>query len=199
MSEKTLTFKCACGGVQAKLQGEPFAIFNCHCHSCVASARFIDAKHTDDKKGTSGIRDKGSGMALYKPNKVEFTTPITADTFAACKVGDKGKNGRSYTKCCHTQAIFCISKFIAFNSNCLFNDDGSLYQPEKPIQNTMKDFAFEPSEVPEPKSNMIPPMSLLLPMMGTMMNPFGPKVKDKNLFANLETAEVVPITWEDKK
>jgi hypothetical protein len=55
----SFTWTCACGAFAAKMHGPPVFNFNCHCHSCVAPARHIDAKYT---ASTSAL-DPNGGVA----------------------------------------------------------------------------------------------------------------------------------------
>lgn len=191
----TRTFKCKCGEFQAKLTGEPLMDVNCYCHSCVACCRFVDEKHPG---GTTGLKDDGAVFTAYKPSQIDFLGADLTDTFGLVKVGPKGKFYRLYTKCCGTLAIpGAMSKFVSFNRNGIYNQDGSPYVPAKPPLNLQKKNAFDPSLVPEP-SHATFPMGMVCKIAMTMVNPFGgPKLKEKALVSpNEEGAEVVEITWE---
>lgn len=72
-----LIFKCQCGAVQADLQGAPSDDRTCHCHSCVAAAKFVEAK--PDFKGISALTNTGGvTFTLYKGSKINFTTDVTS-------------------------------------------------------------------------------------------------------------------------
>eukprot|EP01082_Thalassiosira_pseudonana_P014024 g11788.t1 g11788 contig6:592701-593303(+) len=199
----TLTFKCKCGAVEAKIQGAPIGMTNCHCHSCVASAKFVDAKGD----GTSQLleakegEDQGAAIALFKGNIVDFVTDLKTDgaksKIGFCKVGEKAKFARSFCTGCNTMLGSFLPKGCIVNRNLLTNEDGTPFQPENKIVHIMKKYAFEPEKVPEPSSNMVP-----IGMVFTTFIPLiawgGKKVlENKALYCeDLATAEVVPITWE---
>lgn len=186
-------FKCACGQTQANITGTPFALSNCFCHSCVASCRFIDAKA--DGKGTSQLsKDGGASIAFFGPTQVKFVSKPAAG-FGGVKVGEKGKAARGYSKCCNSSVFFNHPKFFTLNLNCIYNDDGSKYVPENPVENYQRKFAFDPSSVPEPAHDTVP-LGDMWTILKRMFIPWGPKITDKDLFYDTKKAEVVPITWE---
>ncbi|KAL7526472.1 hypothetical protein ACHAXR_001506 [Thalassiosira sp. AJA248-18] len=187
------TFKCTCGQTQIKLSQEPVTVFCCHCHSCVASCKFVDAK--GDAK-TSGILEDngGSACAVFSPSAVDFTSKPDAG-LGAVIVGEKGKNARCYAKCCNTLIGFNIPKTMALNFNGMYNEDGSKYQPPDPIKNWMKKHAFDPSKVPEPSYSM-GPFLVICSFMMNMLNPFGAKFEELPMQVDEKEYEVVPITWE---
>ena len=43
-------WRCGCGKVELEISGEPWSVGNCHCHSCVASSRFLDEKYQGEKR-----------------------------------------------------------------------------------------------------------------------------------------------------
>ena len=187
------TFKCACGQTEAKLIGKPFLSGVCWCHSCVASSRFINEM---EGNGTSGIVDSGgTGILMYKPSQVDFNKKPEAG-FGGVKVGEKGKAFRCYSKCCNSQLFSLSNKFFALNPNCVYNEDGTKFEVSPPPLNWNKKYSFDPSAVPEPVCDTVPPFTKILPLIRVMINPIGPKVKDLELFPDDSTALIVPITWE---
>ena len=151
-----LIFKCKCGAVQADLKGKPKSM-NCHCHSCVASAKFLESK--PDFDGYSVLTDKGGFAFIFAKGKdVNFTSDIQSEEamknidyvkVGDVKVGQKGKFARTYCKSCGT-VIGGIALHMAFlNRNAVFNQDGTPYIPAKPVINMMKKHAFDPDKVPE--------------------------------------------------
>lgn len=132
-------------------------------------------------------------MSMYSPDQVEFTSK---PGFASVKVGENGKNLRCYATCCNTPAYFLIGfKVILLNTNCIYNPDGSKYEPNPKVTHYMKKYAFEDTSPPDSTYNMVP-IGQVFPFLGRMLNPFAPKVTDEDLILDKETAEVVPITWE---
>ena len=135
-------------------------------------------------------------MAFYTAKNVEFTTTLTPELFGALKVGEAGKTIRLYTRCGNTLVSRVTRNVFCFNRNCIYNVDGSKCEPAKPVLNIQKKNAFDPSMVPDPSVEAWPPLKDMIPFAWKMSNPFGAKVKDKALFPDPKTAEVVPITWE---
>lgn len=185
------SFKCKCGAIQFELTGDPVLNCNCHCHSCVATCRYIDEK----KGGTSGIKDHGVAFSFFKPDQIG-KLPDSLKELGAVKVGDNGKNLRLFAQCCGTSLGFANPKLIGLNRNAIYENDGKEYQPSDPVINGRKKDAFDQSIVPEPSHNMYP-ISFLLKMIGPMLNPFGPKFGEdgKVFFPDLAKAETVEITW----
>eukprot|EP01052_Picozoa_sp_SAG31_P019450 SAG31_NODE_1417_length_8440_cov_7.706510_4_plen_248_part_00 len=56
-------WRCACGEFTAELVGPPVFNFNCHCHSCVAPARFLDSKFPASRSAL--VDGKGVGKAFW--------------------------------------------------------------------------------------------------------------------------------------
>ena len=180
---------------------------SCHCHSCVASARFIDDKQLG---GTSIIKDHGVHQVVYMANDIEFSSPNLSDTTSMdlvgfVKVGPLGKVLRVYTKCCGTAIGHLEPKFAFLNANCIFEADGSKWLAPNVIPNIMASHAFDKEVIPEPKYGMAP-FSLIvqfLPVFGALLNPFATKFPtshdalfcDKKLMPE-DKVEVVPVTWE---
>jgi hypothetical protein len=90
---------CKCGQFKVKLIGEPYIVFNCHCHSCSACARYAD----ESLGGTSAISDastnSGAAKAFYYLKNVECEDENPEEKLGFIKVGQAGKIARSYTKC----------------------------------------------------------------------------------------------------
>ena len=194
----TLYWRCGCGKVQLELNAEPWNVVNCHCHSCVASSRFLDEKYTNEEKHTSGLNNGGTSGAFFMPNDV---TLLTEDLPLGClKVGPKGKAIRKYAKCCGTQFGTVTKAFWGLNLSALYKDKegAEKYAPEQPLHNAMKKFAFDPDQVTEPSSS-IAPLGTILQLVGVVINPLGPSTS-KEILEKLEvdpsTVEEVPITWE---
>lgn len=176
-----LTFKCKCGAVQAEITGKLYAESNCHCHSCVASAQFVESK--DNYDGTSALSNSNGGFAyvLVKGNDINFTIDIESEEahskFDYVKVGEKGKMARTYCKGCGTVLGIFEKNFAFLNRNCIYQD-GSPYEPTSPVINIMKKHAFEPDKVPEPAAATFP-LSGMLPLIPVMWG-FGGRVAAKN-------------------
>jgi hypothetical protein len=199
---------CKCGEFQIKLQGEPYIVFNCHCHSCTASARYVDVKGG----GTSAIADpstnSGAAKAFYWLSDVDVVDDVK---LSFIKVGEKGRIVRSYTKCCNTMLNTASGKkfpagFRPFNRNCIQNADGTQYNPPN-VLNGMAKNAFDPATVPAPKVAGLPlcgtKASLCKFVTGICYMKCGccPSGIGKNTGEAFwkdprEVTEMVPITWE---
>ncbi|KAL7460221.1 hypothetical protein ACHAXS_000685 [Conticribra weissflogii] len=195
---KIVTFKCTCGAIEARIHGK-LTHLTCHCHSCVASVRCIEAKEGFD--GISALENDGVAYTAMRGTQVDYTSDMSTDESRSkvgfVKVGDNGKLARCYcTKCGTTIGAVCPS-FCFFNRNALHNDDGSKFVPNRPVKNVMKKHAFDPSKVPEPSCSTVP-----LEMAFTfipMMFGFGKKKDAQNdafFPKDMAKVEVVPITWE---
>eukprot|EP00339_Tiarina_fusa_P019216 CAMPEP_0117046898 /NCGR_PEP_ID=MMETSP0472-20121206/32420_1 /TAXON_ID=693140 ORGANISM="Tiarina fusus, Strain LIS" /NCGR_SAMPLE_ID=MMETSP0472 /ASSEMBLY_ACC=CAM_ASM_000603 /LENGTH=201 /DNA_ID=CAMNT_0004759411 /DNA_START=48 /DNA_END=653 /DNA_ORIENTATION=- len=197
--DRSLVWKCGCGKTKLKLKGEPFLVANCCCHSCVAAARFLDEKHSSVKDHTSGLIDGLAPFSFFKPNQVELDTELSPELFGCVKVGPKGKPQRQYVKCCGTQFGSAMSACWGLNRNAVFEQDGETkFVPAATPVNIMKKYAFNPEDIPEPSSNMMP-FGDMFKVMSIMMNPFGPSVDKavlQKVTADPTSAEEVPVTWE---
>lgn len=193
-----LHWECGCGQAQLKLTTEPWNYSCCHCHSCVASTRFIDEKFKDTENHVTGLSAAG---AFFLPNQVELLTPMESFPSLGCvKVGPNGKAVRLYLQCCGTQLGVVHKAFWALNANCLYADEQGTqpYAPKEPKHHMMKKFAFDPEQVPEPNHSTAP-LGVILKFVGILVNPFGPTTgKDllEKFSVDPSSAEEVPITWE---
>lgn len=177
---------------------------NCHCHSCVASARHVDAKGSDN---TSALNETGGvGKSFYYLDQVEVPKGDLDGKLEFCKVGESGKIIRSYTKCCGTLlntaggAEFPAG-FRPFNRSCIKNSDGTRYSP-RDVLNVHAKSAFEPKDVPEPKAATAAPkiyagfIGGALCMKTGIATGVGQLMGDEAFFkAPSSVTEVVPITW----
>ncbi|CAB9526235.1 expressed unknown protein [Seminavis robusta] len=194
------TWSCHCGCVQAKLLNDSTpGCFRCHCHSCVAAAKYI-AKATDDKPSMIPMlhADGGACVSPYAAENVEFTTGLS-DTdgnsmLKFVKVGEEGSAWRCSTTCCGTQMTNCVFPgWIAFNRNGIKNEDGSKYDPE--IINVFKSCSFDPKSVPEPSHETLPDG-----WFDVFMTKATGSTKLKDLYPELfpkeaDITDIVPITW----
>lgn len=194
------TWECKCGQVKAKLKGEPILNFICHCHSCVGAAQFIEEK--TKSSGISILHPDGGGACAspYSAGQVEFITDLSDETGTSklkfVRVGDGGKAFRSYTTCCGSQMTNCVfPRLVVFNRNGIKNADGTQFEPAGEVLNIQKNNAFDPSAVPEPSH---PTGSFLFAMkfLAPVLNPFGKKLKNQELFPEDSATEIVPITWK---
>uniref|UniRef100_A0A7R9Z569 CENP-V/GFA domain-containing protein n=1 Tax=Pseudictyota dubia TaxID=2749911 RepID=A0A7R9Z569_9STRA len=210
-AKRTYTWRCGCGDLTFKIRGEPALNMNCHCHSCVAYARFVDAqseKIGGDGKGTS-ILSEGDGvaMACFWPDQVKITRDLASGRLNFVKVGHDGKPRRSYAKCCGTAMMGAEPRMWALNRNCIFEEDADSsgddvlrrYEPEDKVCNVMKKHAFDPEKVPEPSADTVG-FGDMVTFFGVLMNPLGKKI-EKDVLETFRpsaesTVEVVPITWE---
>merc|ERR1719183_682681 len=192
-------WRCGCGKVELEISGEPWSVGNCHCHSCVASSRFLDEKYQGEKNHTSAIASGGSSGAFFNPNDVKILTE-ELPPMGCLKVGKDGKAVRKYCKCCGTQFGTVMPGFWGLNRNALYTDEEGKEKwiPKKQITNSMMRFSFNPEEVPEP-SYSIGPMKTIFGLIVAVINPFGQRT-DKEVMKkfDVEASEVeeVPITWE---
>lgn len=197
-----LLFKCKCGFVQAEIKGSLTSELNCHCHSCVASAQFIESKPNFDGYSAFTNSHGGVAYAMVKGKDINFTSDISTKEAHAnidhVKVGEKGKMARSYCKNCGTM-LGIFEKNLAFlNRNCIYNQDGNtLYEPTKPVINIMKKHSFDPAKVPEPNVAVFPLSGI--PTFIPLIIGFGGRIapKDAAIYAgkDLTSVEVVDITW----
>lgn len=177
----------------------PFNTGCCHCHSCVASAKYLDDKYKDEPTHSSMLVGGGTALAFFMPNALETVTEGDLDV-GCLKVGAKGKAGRLYVKCCGTQLGVVQKAFFTLALNSLYVNEEctNKYTPQTPLVHFMKRYAFDPEKVPEP-SYSIAPLGGTLKFLSVLINPFGPSTKkeisEKFEFDPAETEEV-PITWE---
>ncbi|KAL3907149.1 MAG: hypothetical protein SGILL_008989, partial [Bacillariaceae sp.] len=197
----TLYWKCGCGKLQLKIHGEPWSTAVCHCHSCVATCRFIDEKYADVKDHVSGLLEGGSFGGFFKPNQITLLSEDLDDfpELGITKVGPKGKAVRKYVKCCGTRVGAVAKPFWCLNGNCLYEDAAHTkkYAPSRSILHCQKNNSFDPEKVP-PQAYGLAPISEILYLLGVLINPFGPSTDPSTLEkfdVDAETADVVPITW----
>lgn len=88
------TWECPCGKFVAKLSGPPAFDFNCHCHSCVAPARYLDAKFP---AGQTALVGGAVGKVFWLLKDIELPE---GDGLSFLKVGPDGENIRAFTSCC---------------------------------------------------------------------------------------------------
>ena len=197
-----LTWSCDCGNVKAKISALPTLNFDCHCHSCVAPARYIAEKYSTNSNNTPMLNPStgGAGVSIFPARTVESFTSLkdeaTGETkIKFVKVGETGKATRCYTTCCGTQVSnFLAPGIIALNRSGLKNEDGSKFEPSGDLMNIMAKHAFEPDKVPEPKVPNVP-LGVLGNFLWLLAFGSGLKAKFPELFNAEKDAEVVPITW----
>ena len=194
-----LYWKCGCGKLQLELDADPFNVSACHCHSCVASSKYLDDKYKDEPNYSSGITNGAAAGAFFMPDALK-TAPGGELIIGCLKVGPKGKSIRKYAKCCGTQLGVVEKAFIVLGLNSLYTNQECTdkYVPREPVVNILKKYAFDPEKVPEP-SYSIAPLGRTLKFLSVLITPFGPstekEILDKFLVDPAE-AEEVPITWE---
>lgn len=178
--------------------------FNCHCRSCVACARHVDAKGLDN---TSALDETGGvAKSLYYLDSVDVSKVELDGKLEFCKVGESGDIIRSYTKCCGTMVNTAgggnfPTGFRPFNRNCIKNIDGTDYSPQE-VLNVMSKHAFKPEDVPEPKAAIATPGVLAAFIGGVLCMRTGISTGAERLMgaeaffkAPSSVTEVVPITW----
>lgn len=179
---------------------------NCHCHSCVGSARFITDNHGKDGKATSNIDDTaGAAFTFYKLGQVDFgDNKDPRESLGCVKVGDKGEFLRYYAKCCGTPTFMTTVKCssLGLNRNAIFNDagGGSKYTPSTTPLNIMVKHCFgSKNDIPDPKADIISfgaAMTFIPFMLSTTLGFGAGKNKFVKRDEDLVRAEIVPITWE---
>lgn len=195
MSE--LKWRCPCGSFEANLTAPPIFDFNCHCHSCVAPARYLSAKFPDSR---SALVHGGAGKSFFALTSVEL--PVGGLSFL--KVGEAGENIRAYTTCCGT--LFNTAGGRQFPAgarpltrNNIITADGSAYMPSEEAfcGDCLCKFAYDDYTLPEPHFDGASD-GLMAQFSGGM----PPKPEDEAAFderwfkVGSEVEEVVPITWE---
>jgi hypothetical protein len=189
---------CMCGAFKAKLKAPPVFEMNCHCHSCVAPARYLDAKYPETSK--SGLVNGGIGKAMFRLEDIEL--PEGGLTYL--KVGDNGEKIRSYTTCCGTLFNTSGGKRLTvaarpLTRNNIQNSDGSPYvSPETPTDVNTK-YAFDDYTLPEPHfEGRSPAASAGFSALAPLTDDAARTKYDQSWFkVGVEVNEVVPITWEN--
>eukprot|EP00658_Telonema_sp_P-2_P032550 TRINITY_DN24073_c0_g1_i3.p2 TRINITY_DN24073_c0_g1~~TRINITY_DN24073_c0_g1_i3.p2 ORF type:complete len:151 (+),score=29.97 TRINITY_DN24073_c0_g1_i3:170-622(+) len=135
---------------------------------------------------------------------------LHTEQLGTVKVGEKGTNVRSYTRCCNTLLFTAGGKsfpgaFRPMNRNCIRNNDSddSPFVPVGDVPNVQAASAFVPEEVPEPRHSSLP-CGLLCGFIGGICRAkcccdrSGVLADDPAIQSDPESAdvEVVPITWE---
>jgi hypothetical protein len=177
-------WKCACGKVKIQLTGEPFLINNCHCTACYPVAVFVDA--AGDGGGTSAVTlATGVAKAMFFLENVKYISG--KELLKPIKLGEGGRNVRSYTSCCHT---LCNTDggagnppfgFRPFNRLAIYNTDGSPFLPLAPVMNTQGESNPKWGDVPDPKTPGFPEADEKLAMVpngewgaGNLLNDITP-------------------------
>ena len=189
------TWECPCGGFIAKLKGPPVFDFNCHCHSCVAPARYLDGKFSSAR---SALVNGGVGKVFWLLENIE----LPADGLAFLKVGESGENVRSYTACCGTLFNSAGGKQFPVPARPLTRNnvkaaDGSAYVPADPKQCTdcLTQYAFGDYTLPEPHfDGMSDALQAGFGLCGGALVP--DEIDPRWLKVGEDVSEVVPITWE---
>jgi hypothetical protein len=187
---------CMCGAFKAKLKAPPVFEMNCHCHSCVAPARYLDAKHPQTSK--SGLVNGGAGKAFFRLEDIEL--PEGGLTYL--KVGENGEKIRSYTTCCGTLFNTAGGKQFPkaarpLTRNNIQNSDSSPYvSPETPTDVNTK-YAYDDYTLPEPHfEGMSPATRAGFSALGPQPDDAECAKYDQSWFkGSAEVNEVVPITW----
>ena len=144
-------WRCGCGEVRIRLEGEPLFELDCHCSACTPVARSLDAK--SGGRGISAIVNKtGVAKSFYLLDRVKFLRG--KEKIGGVKLGVEGQNVRAHTTCCHTMVIGDSPvpfDFRPFNRNAIFNLDGSKYVPADPVWGCKGGGNPWWDDVPEPK------------------------------------------------
>jgi len=191
---------CACGAFKAKLKAPPVFEMNCHCHSCVAPGRYLDAKFPDTSQ--SGLVHGGAGKSFFHLQDIELPQEGGAG-LSFLKVGDDGENIRSYTTCCGTLFNTAGGKQFTraarpLTRNQIQNSDGTPFvSPETPTDVLTK-HAFGDYALPEPHfEGMSPAVGAGFSKLAPLSDDADRAKFDPSWFkVGAEVSEVVPITWE---
>mmetsp|Transcript_14888 Transcript_14888/g.27080 ORF Transcript_14888/g.27080 Transcript_14888/m.27080 type:complete len:201 (+) Transcript_14888:72-674(+) len=195
-----LTLKCKCGSFEATFDAPPRVVFNCQCRSCVSVIKGIEAKECFSGTSMKGDDRENSGVAcaIYKSNNVTVTK-VDGENIGFLKLGEAGKNARPYcTKCGTVLFNAWTPNWCAANRNAMITSDGSAFQPEGAVTNTLCKSAFDPDTVPEPKSGMLPFGILFkfIPLIAGLMGDGSNANENALIPEDMSKVESVPITWE---
>jgi hypothetical protein len=198
---------CMCCAFQAKLKAPPVFEMNCHCHSCVAPARYLDAKYPETSK--SGLVNGGVGKAFFRLEDIELPKGGGGGGrgLTYLKVGDDGEKIRSYTTCCGTLfnssggKCFPVAARPLTRNNIIQKSDGSPYVSLETPTDVNTKYAYGDYTLPEPHFEGRSPavsagFSALAPLLP---DDDAARAKyDQSWFkVGAEVNEVVPITWEN--
>ena len=143
-------WKCGCGEVVLKLQGDPYFNLDCHCSACTPLAKYLD------NKGGGGIsalvNGTGVAKAFYFLDRLSFVKG--KDRIAGVKLGKDGRNVRAYASCCNTLVIGDSPVPFAFrplNRAAIRNADGSPYVPAELVWGCKGGGNVWYDAIPEPK------------------------------------------------
>jgi hypothetical protein len=189
---------CMCGAFKAKLKAPPVFEGNCHCHSCVAPARYLDAKYPQTSK--SGLVNGGVGKAFFRLEDIE----LPEGGLAYLKVGENGENIRSYTTCCGTLfntaggKIFPIAARPLTRNNIQNSDSSPYVSPEAPT-NTFTKYAYDDYTLPEPHFEGLGPVvsAAFAAQDPQPDDAAGAKYDPRWFKVGAKVNEVVPITWDN--
>ena len=206
-----LYWRCACGKFRADLKGEPVFNSNCHCHSCVAPARYLGHRGRGGigivnrafgvPPGTSPIVNGGVGNTFFMIKDIELP-PIEEKGLKFFKVGE-GDNIRSYTSCCGT--LFCTGggkhypvSARPLTRSCIKNLNGSPYRPDDQPTECWIKHSFGDYKLPEPHfEGESPAHSVGIAKCAVRTTPDDANKLDERWFlSGQEVAESLPITWE---
>jgi hypothetical protein len=193
---------CQTGAVSAK----PFFVTDCWkqiFNYLLLRFSCLIQKFIQEKTNGTGIyplnKNGGVAITLFPASRIEFLAPLSAEDGTSklnfIRVGDRGKAFRSYTTCCGSQMTCgCFPTLIGFNRAGIKNADGAPYEPTDSV-NVMASHSYDASLVPEPKSNHVPFDLTTLNTVVTLLNPFGSKFKEKELYPDNADTEVLNVTW----
>jgi hypothetical protein len=192
---------CKCGAFKAQLKAPPVFDMNCHCHSCVAPARYLDAKYPETSK--SGLINGGAvGKTFFHLQDIE----LPEGGLAYLKVGDGGEKIRSYTTCCgtlfNTSGGKCFPKAARpLTRNNIRNTDGSPYVSTETPTDVLTKYTYGDYTLPEghfegPSPAVMAGFSRLAPLSKDDTAAHA-KYHQSWFKVGAEVNEVVPITWEN--
>ena len=143
------TLKCKCDSFEATFEAPPCIIFNCHCHSCIAVIKGIEARA--QFLGTSMNSDEVSGaaMAIFKSNNVTGTK-VDGAKIRFMMVGEDGRVPCPYCTECGTMLFNVWAPiWCAANCNAMTVTNGSPFESKcTPLLNVNSKHVFNKGKVP---------------------------------------------------
>jgi len=161
MIERVAT--CACGQVKMKVAGDPIVGAICHCDSCVAGAKLIEAL-----PNAAQVRDEYGGCPYltYRDDRFEITEG--AGLLKGVKLSDTAPTTRFYASCCNS-GMYLKHHPGWWVSTYRYRYTGDL--PPSTMRNQVKPGTPVPSE--PPVKNGFPPGLILRLLSARIAMAFG--------------------------
>ncbi|KAL7483459.1 hypothetical protein ACHAWX_000181 [Stephanocyclus meneghinianus] len=193
------TLKCKCGAFKATFDAAPHINFNCHCRSCVAACKAIEAKEGFDGISIRCDNSGGVAVAIFKSNNV-FIKEADASKIGFMKVGERGKWARSYCTECKTVLFngFFPNRCGANRNALTETEGGEPFTPDDAVINILGNYAFDSERVPVPKHGAVP-FGIMLKFIPLIVGwgCDGRNANEKALIPeDMTKVEACTITWE---